>query len=423
LTFSQTLGTIITAGSHTYGATTNPLTMDLGASYSSVAGQYPKIQLYHDASLILGFGFSQYEFDYIEAAAHKHTFWSGTTRDAEILADGTGMRLPITGAYLLTASTADAAADVGISRISANEIGIGNGTVGNTTGQIVSGKHYYYTNPTMAAADSLALTDKKYVDSVYALKANINSPALTGTPTSTTPSTADNSTKIATTAYVQSNLSTALLFKYDLTTQDLNTTTTTGWYSQGNNSNATLATNYPVTNAGKLEVYNADGGVFIYQYYHSYGSYNKIYTRSYYSTWSSWKELAVVDTVPLLSFGFGSALAGDTAAASTGAIYGSTFLSGTDSLRIARMQIGLQGTSPNVTVTIYWNDSLGVTGAGAVKLKNAGTNATDIYTGTSETTFDNVTIPPGVWVWCELTAITAKPTYLSATLSGSKIHN
>jgi len=129
------------------------------------------------------------------------------------------------------------------------------------------------------------------------------------------------------------------------------------------------------------------------------------------------------DTIPLLSFGFGSALAGDTAASSTSAIYGSIHNSGTDTLNISKMRIGLQGTSPNVTVTIYWNDSLGVTGAGAVTLVNAGSAATDIYTGTTVTTFDNAKIPPGVWVWCQTTTVTTKPTYLSVTLIGSKIHN
>lgn len=41
------------------------------------------------------------------------------------------------------------------------------------------------------------------VNTSLALKANLNSPALTGVPLSTTPATADNSTKIATTAFVK----------------------------------------------------------------------------------------------------------------------------------------------------------------------------------------------------------------------------
>lgn len=44
----------------------------------------------------------------------------------------------------------------------------------------------------------------------FDLKANLASPALTGTPTAPTQSASDNSTKLATTAYVDSGISTAL---------------------------------------------------------------------------------------------------------------------------------------------------------------------------------------------------------------------
>ena len=42
------------------------------------------------------------------------------------------------------------------------------------------------------------------------MKANINSPSFTGTPTSITPITTDNSTKIATTAYVNALIESAI---------------------------------------------------------------------------------------------------------------------------------------------------------------------------------------------------------------------
>ena len=47
-------------------------------------------------------------------------------------------------------------------------------------------------------------------------KANLDSPALAGTPTSTTPAAADSSTKIATTAFIQNELNTSLVGKSDL---------------------------------------------------------------------------------------------------------------------------------------------------------------------------------------------------------------
>ncbi len=125
------------------------------------------------------------------------------------------------------------------------------------------------------------------------------------------------------------------------------------------------------------------------------------------------------DIYPITTFGGGANAGTDTAAMNINLIYGSFFTgSGLDSLRISQMMIGLKGTSPNITVTIYWNDSLGVKSSDAKKLVNAGSAATNIYTGTSVTSFDNDKIPPGVWVWAEITAITTKPNYLTITLSG-----
>lgn len=125
------------------------------------------------------------------------------------------------------------------------------------------------------------------------------------------------------------------------------------------------------------------------------------------------------DTTALASFGAGSAAAGDTTAFSTSAIYGSFFNSGSDTLIITRMQIGLQGTSPNITLDVFWNDSLNVS-AGATKLVTAGNTATNIYTGTSVTSFDNTKIPPGNWVWVKSSTVAVKPTYLTTTLIGYK---
>jgi len=128
---------------------------------------------------------------------------------------------------------------------------------------------------------------------------------------------------------------------------------------------------------------------------------------------------AVADTSALFAFGGGGANAGDTASFTPSTVYGSFFNSLNDTLVITRMQIGLQGTSPNVTIKVYWNDSLNVT-AGATSLTVSGSTATNIYTGTTVTTFTNYKIPPNVWVWCMTTVVTAKPTYMTATLIGYK---
>lgn len=125
------------------------------------------------------------------------------------------------------------------------------------------------------------------------------------------------------------------------------------------------------------------------------------------------------DTTALASFGGGSGAAGDTAVFSTSAIYGSFFNSGYDTLYITRIQVGLQGTSPSVAVKVWYNDSLNVT-AGGTALVTAGNTCTDIYTGTSITTFDNYKIPPGMWVWVKTSTVTTKPTYFTLTLIGYK---
>ena len=128
---------------------------------------------------------------------------------------------------------------------------------------------------------------------------------------------------------------------------------------------------------------------------------------------------SIVDTSALFIFGGGGANAGDTATFTPSTVYGSFFNSLNDTLVITRMQIGLQGTSPNVTIKVFWNDSLNVT-AGATALTASGSAATNIYTGTTVTAFTNYKIPPGVWVWCMTTVVTTKPTYMTATLIGYK---
>lgn len=133
----------------------------------------------------------------------------------------------------------------------------------------------------------------------------------------------------------------------------------------------------------------------------------------------TFNSTAPLDTVPMFTFSGGGSNAGDTSAFTTSTIYGSFFNSGSDTIVVTRMQIGLQGTSPSVSIDMYWNDSLNIT-AGAVKLVTAGSTATNIYTGTSVTSFDNFKIPPGVWVWCKTNTVTTKPTYMTTTLIAYK---
>jgi hypothetical protein len=126
------------------------------------------------------------------------------------------------------------------------------------------------------------------------------------------------------------------------------------------------------------------------------------------------------DTVPLAVFGAGSGAAGDTAAFSTSAVYGSFYNAGSDTLIITQMRTGVLGTSPNITTEVYWNDSLNVIGGGATLLVTGGTSVTGTIGATNVTSFTNSKIPPNVWVFVRTSAVATKPTYFTLTLLGYK---
>lgn len=72
---------------------------------------------------------------------------------------------------------------------------------------------------------------------------------------------------------------------------NLNNITEPGVYWQPTSARATLALNYPATDAGLLEVFNSNGS-HIWQRYTMFGSLsNKVYMRAFYlfeNTWSAW---------------------------------------------------------------------------------------------------------------------------------------
>jgi hypothetical protein len=126
-----------------------------------------------------------------------------------------------------------------------------------------------------------------------------------------------------------------------------------------------------------------------------------------------------LDTVPIAVFGAGSGAAGDTAAFSTSAVYGSFYNAGSDTLIITQMRAGVLGTSPSITTEVYWNDSLNIT-AGATILVSGGTSVTGTIGATNVTSFTNNKIPPNVWVFVRTSAVATKPTYFTLTLLGYK---
>lgn len=125
------------------------------------------------------------------------------------------------------------------------------------------------------------------------------------------------------------------------------------------------------------------------------------------------------DTTALYTFGAGAGNAGDTAAISTTSIYGSVFLTGSDTIIVTKVCIVMQGTSDTLTLNIEWNDSLNVPGT---KLTASAMPANNNFTGNTITSFSNNKIPPNNYIWCKSPAVIAgrKPTYLSVTIIGYK---
>ena len=91
------------------------------------------------------------------------------------------------------------------------------------------------TDSTMTANSDTKYASQKAVKTALALKANLASPALTGSPTTPTQTASDNSTKIASTAYVDTGLSLKTDFdsgEFFISMNDYNTATAyAGWTS------------------------------------------------------------------------------------------------------------------------------------------------------------------------------------------------
>ena len=99
---------------------------------------------------------------------------------------------------------------------------------------------------------------------------------------------------------------------------------------------------------------------------------------------------------PVATFGAGSGAAGDTAAFTTSAYYGSFYNSTTDTIVVTAIDKAILVGS--VSDTLFYNTTLTTSGATAIAV------------GTK--------IPPGKYVFSRTPAITTKPTYLSITLIG-----
>ena len=126
------------------------------------------------------------------------------------------------------------------------------------------------------------------------------------------------------------------------------------------------------------------------------------------------------DTGPLFIFGLGSGHISDTALFNNGRIAGAFYNSGSDTLYVTELRgVLVEGTgTETIAVQVSWD--VNMKDETPTNLDTAALTVTSMTTGTSDTTFDNNGIPPGVWVWCTLSGASAnnKPTMLSLTMTG-----
>lgn len=122
--------------------------------------------------------------------------------------------------------------------------------------------------------------------------AGTDSPAFTGTPTTPSPAAFDNSSAVASTAWVQAN---TLAIRRALgDAVDVDTVVTSGIYHQPSNAWAGSGQNYPRAVAGKLEVFASD--VMVYQWYHEFQSAGIWYRSRYAGVWNAWRKVAEVNS-------------------------------------------------------------------------------------------------------------------------------
>jgi hypothetical protein len=159
-------------GNPTSVSTSTPLTLDLGATYSSVAGSNLKVKLYNNNTQAYGFGVSSNEFDIVitDATSSFKWFTNGTAK--------------------MTLSNA------GVLSLGANTV--------------------------LTSASSIPYTQIPNLQSDLNLKAPIASPSFSGTPLAPTAAPGTNNTQIATTAYVLAN--TGEVNTYSNLTPGVNTT-------------------------------------------------------------------------------------------------------------------------------------------------------------------------------------------------------
>lgn len=135
------------------------------------------------------------------------------------------------------------------------------------------------------------------------------------------------------------------------------------------------------------------------------------------------EKVAAGDTIPIFVFGLGSGVAADTAVFNDNAIAGAFYNAGSDTLKITSLMGVLAEGSGTETIAVQVSWHATFKSGSATNLNSSALTVNSITTGTSDTSFANDEIPPGVFVWCTLSGTSAgnKPSLLILTMSGYKI--
>jgi hypothetical protein len=78
----------VSIGSTAGAGVVNPDTLDLGGTYSSVAGANAKLRVYWDGTDTFGFGVSPGQLEYTVPSSSSHVFYQGATQSAKIDSSG-----------------------------------------------------------------------------------------------------------------------------------------------------------------------------------------------------------------------------------------------------------------------------------------------------------------------------------------------
>jgi hypothetical protein len=282
-------------------------------------------------------------------------------------------------------------------RINAIEIGGGTGSVtsvavsGGTTGLTTSGGPIT-TSGTITQGGTLAVANGGTgVTTSTGTGSTVlsSSPALTGTPTVPTAVTGTNTTQAASTAFVIAQAAGMIA-----------------------DSNAALLNN-AVDGVALADSSGTAAGSYVTGYDFTTGLAGKPATED---------VVMLADTIPIFTFGLGGGLAADTAAFNDNAIAGSFFNAGSDTIHVTSLRGVLAEGSGTETVGVQVSWHATFKSGSATNLNTEALTITSTTTGDVDTSFANAVIPPGVFVWCTISATSAgnKPSLLILQLSGYK---